>query len=307
MTSWTTAIKDSTGFDLETTGTDVEQDRIVTASIVSLTDAGRPNTREWLINPGIDIPVGATEVHGITTEHARENGQDPAEALHDLVCLLAMGMATGSPLAGMNLAFDLTILDRECRRHGIPTLGQRLAAERGTDDENIHPVIDIMLVDKAMDKYRKGGRKLVDLCNTYGVRLDDAHQSTGDVLGTLRVVWKMAHLATSDADTIRASYGDRWLREPATMVRWWQRLGALTLDQLHDAQVGWAREQDESFKAFQTRRAAELRANLAGLSSGEIYERTMTEIEWREGMAASATGEWPLRQIPAQRQPGAGS
>lgn len=32
-----------------------------------------------------------------------------------------------------------------------------------------------------------------------------------------------------------------------------------------------------------------------------------TRVNDLNGMAASATGEWPLRQIPTQRQPGAGS
>jgi DNA polymerase III epsilon subunit-like protein len=65
-------------FDIETTGTDPESDRIVTAAI-SLVGAELPGEHHaWLIDPGIEIPAGAAAVHGITTERARAEGRDAA-------------------------------------------------------------------------------------------------------------------------------------------------------------------------------------------------------------------------------------
>jgi DNA polymerase-3 subunit epsilon len=236
------------GFDLETTGVDVENDRVVTATIVTLND-GKPSTREWLVNPGVEIPEAATALHGVTTEHAREHGTDPAETLHDIVCLLAMDMAHQVPMVGMNLAYDLTLLDRECRRHGVPTLGERLDAERGGQrDQTITPVIDVFVIDKAMDKYRPGKRQLHALAETYEVRLDDAHTSTGDVLGTLRVAWRMATLAQQPIEVLAARYGDR--RYPMELARAWQRLGVMSLAELHDAQIGWYAEQSRSYRQY---------------------------------------------------------
>ncbi|NUQ88686.1 MAG: 3'-5' exonuclease, partial [Glycomyces artemisiae] len=49
------------GFDTETTGVSVEQDRIVQAALVTGT-----GSTTWLIDPGVTIPPGATRVHGIT-------------------------------------------------------------------------------------------------------------------------------------------------------------------------------------------------------------------------------------------------
>jgi len=66
-------------FDLETTGVDPETARIVTATIVRIHGA-EVTSREWLVNPGVDIPAGATAIHGVTTEHARASGGFPPVA-----------------------------------------------------------------------------------------------------------------------------------------------------------------------------------------------------------------------------------
>jgi len=43
-------------FDIESTGTDVQQDRIVELAIVKLLPTGVRESKTWLINPGIPIP-----------------------------------------------------------------------------------------------------------------------------------------------------------------------------------------------------------------------------------------------------------
>ena len=58
-------------FDLETTGVDVDTSRIVSAHVGVLDAAGEVIERlDWLVNPGVVIPDGATAVHGITTQRA---------------------------------------------------------------------------------------------------------------------------------------------------------------------------------------------------------------------------------------------
>lgn len=62
-------------FDLETTGTDVETDRIVTAAVVRLeADGSVSRERTWLLDPGVAIPEQASAIHGISTERARAHG-----------------------------------------------------------------------------------------------------------------------------------------------------------------------------------------------------------------------------------------
>lgn len=63
-------------FDTETTGVDVETDRIVSAAVVVQDAPGaRPRVSRWLVNPGVPVPEGATAVHGLTDEHLQRNGR----------------------------------------------------------------------------------------------------------------------------------------------------------------------------------------------------------------------------------------
>ena len=50
------------GFDIESTGVDVFNDRIVTATVVKVENRELVDKRTWLLDPGIEIPAGATEV-----------------------------------------------------------------------------------------------------------------------------------------------------------------------------------------------------------------------------------------------------
>lgn len=213
------------GYDLETTGVDVERDRIVTASTVLVSPGEPAGSTTWLANPGIDIPAEAAAVHGITTGHAIQHGRPPVAVVGELVAQLGRAFRSGTPVVGMNVVFDFTILDRECRRY----LGAPLVDALGCD---VFPVVDVRVLDKRVDPYRKGGRKLVDLCAHYGVRLDQAHESAADALGALRVAWVVTR-------------------------RQWS-ISRLTLAELHHAQIAWHAEQVASFAAYRERKGQPL-------------------------------------------------
>ncbi|WP_284328486.1 exonuclease domain-containing protein [Demequina litorisediminis] len=102
------------GFDTETTGVSTAHDRIVTAAILTRT-GGETTARTWLIDPGVEIPARATEVHGITTAHARKHGVQPSTALEEIASILAAAMGAGFPLVAFNAQFDLSILESEAR------------------------------------------------------------------------------------------------------------------------------------------------------------------------------------------------
>ena len=79
-----------TVFDLETTGLDVKTSRIVTATVATLDPGGEvTDLREWLVNPGIEIPEAASNVHGVTTEMAQRDGLDPRTAVAEIIELLS--------------------------------------------------------------------------------------------------------------------------------------------------------------------------------------------------------------------------
>ncbi|WP_338675487.1 3'-5' exonuclease [Streptomyces sp. SCSIO 30461] len=169
-------------FDTETTGVDVEGDRIVSAALVVQDSAGgRARVTAWLVNPGIPVPDAAVAVHGLTEEHLQHNGRWPAPVMEEIGRALAEQCAAGRPLVVMNAPFDLTLLDRELRRHRASSLAHYL--------EHVPMcVLDPRVLDKHLDRYRKGRRTLTDLCAQYGVALNGAHDAAADATAALEVV-----------------------------------------------------------------------------------------------------------------------
>lgn len=190
-----------TAFDLETTSADPETARIVTGCIASITPGQAPAAQNWLVDPGIDIPEEAAAIHGITTEKARAEGVDPAFAVEVIAAEIRQAWAAGTPVVIMNASYDLTVLDRELRRHCGQALGDP------------GPVIDPMVIDRELDKWRKGKRTLTDLCLHYQVKLDGAHTAAGDCLAAARVAWRIAQV--------------------------YPQIGAMPLDELFAQQQAW--------------------------------------------------------------------
>ena len=199
-------------FDTETTGVNVWEDRIVTATIAHI-HGSQVDVKSWLINPGVPIAEAATAVHGITTEHATEHGQAPAEATAQIVDYINHAGTAGQPVVAFNAAFDFTILTAEAHRHGHSL--------------RIPNVIDPHVIDKHIDPYRKGKRTLAATCAHYGVRQTDAHDATGDALAAARLAWA---LAEQHPDTVQIDLYD-----------------------LHDHQTRWRAEQAESLARYLVR------------------------------------------------------
>lgn len=209
-------------FDTETTGVDVERDRMVSAALVVQDGpAARPRVTRWLVNPGIPVPEGATAVHGLTDEHLRLNGRWPAPVMEEVARALAEQCAAGRPLVVMNAPFDLTLLDRELRRHRASSLARYL-------DGAPLCVLDPRVLDKHLDRYRKGRRTLTDLCAHYEVVLEGAHDAAADALAALEVVRAVGR-------------------------RFAARLERLTPTELHTLQTGWHAAQARGLQAWFTR------------------------------------------------------
>ncbi len=169
---------DALSFDLETTGVDVFSDRIVTASAIRVGKAGADNCGRWLLNPGVPIPAEATAIHGVTNEKAQADGAAPLDAIPAMATVLEKAWAEGLPVIIMNAHFDLTLLQAELERYAQEPL-------------SIGPVLDPLVIDRALDPYRKGKRTLTALAQHYGVKQDGAHSSDGDALTAARIIWKM--------------------------------------------------------------------------------------------------------------------
>lgn len=216
-------------FDLETTAPDPEDALIVTAAI-ALVGGGQPTeTSTWLADPGVEIPDEAAEVHGITTEQARADGRPVADVVREVATALAVAGARGAPIIVFNGRYDFTVLDRECRRHGVPPITERQFELR---------VIDPLVIDKHLDRYRKGSRKLDAICEHYGATLDGAHDASYDALAAARLAWVLG----CKGRIIRQAWKPEMYAERAQLAAEWDHVRA-DLDRLHAAQGRWAREQ----------------------------------------------------------------
>ena len=168
-------------FDTETTGVDVEQDRIVTAAlVVQQAGGGGVLRQDWAADPGVPIPAGATAVNGLTDEWARSHGRPVGLVVAEVARALAECARQGLPLVVMNAPYDLTLLDRELRRHRGVSLADVLSGAPLL-------VLDPWVLDKHLDRYRKGRRRLADLCEHYGVTLEDAHDAAADATAALEL------------------------------------------------------------------------------------------------------------------------
>jgi DNA polymerase-3 subunit epsilon len=275
-------------FDSESTGTDVETARIVTATVVQIVPGSETLVSSHLVAVDVDIPEAATAVHGITTEHARANGKPAAEVLEAVAAHLAEVMANGIPVVGMNLQYDFTLLDRELRRNGLATLDARLGRPIG-------PVVDVFVIDKALDKYRKGGRKLVDMCATYGARITDAHDATADALAAARIAYKMGRRASLDMAALRDLYGDRPRQAPHIAAAF-TMFGHMSLAELHEAQKGWYAEQASSLAAYFRREAHEVKFKAGAVESDPaMAEQLRSEAEEMRRRADDVSTDWPMR------------
>jgi DNA polymerase-3 subunit epsilon len=220
-------------FDVETTGVNPEGDRIVQASIVSVSGGQPTRASTVLIDPGVPIPDGAAEVHGITTAKAQAEGVAASGAIPALARQLTTAIQAGRPIVAYVARFDLTMMDRECRRYGVEPPPWSEAR-----------VIDPFVIWKWADRFRRGSRNLSAACEAFGVELgEDAHGSAADALAAARLAYRFM----AKTDLVQG-------RHPEIVQRraFWKSVRD-DLDALHNAQVAMAHEQAIGLRDYFTR------------------------------------------------------
>ena len=215
MGSW--SVGEVLGFDFETTGIDRFNDVPVSYALVRVVAGDPVSTLSGLVDPGREIPAEAIEVHGISTARARAEGIPLREAIELVSDAVISAGDRGVPLVGMKLDFDLTILDAQSR--GLCGSG---LVERGWGG----PVLDAVVLDRHLDRFRKGRRTLGALCAHYGVDIGHAHDACADAVASARVLCALA-----------ARFKDLDEADPHV---------------LHQAQIGWHREWAESYDVWRS-------------------------------------------------------
>ncbi len=154
-------------FDLETTGTNITNDRIVEISVVKVMPDGSEIVKTRRINPGCPIPAEATAIHHIPDEDVKDEPEfrKVARSLADLF--------TGCDIAGFNSnRFDIPLLDQEFQRAGVDF------------DFGKARFIDVQTIF-----HKKEPRTLVAAYKFYcGKDLTEAHSASADTMATYEVL-----------------------------------------------------------------------------------------------------------------------
>ncbi|MBN1465476.1 3'-5' exonuclease [candidate division KSB1 bacterium] len=154
-------------FDLETTGLDLQMDRIVQFAFLRINlDRSQDEWKE-MINPGIPIPPEAARVHHITDEMVADK-----PFLKDFAPLIRDFLAD-CDLSGFNIIrFDIPFLQAEMKRNGYPL-----------------DLKGMKIVDAQVIYHKNEPRDLTAAYRFYcGGDHVEAHDAMGDVRVTLQIL-----------------------------------------------------------------------------------------------------------------------
>ena len=163
-------------FDLETTGLEVERDRVLEFCFVEL-DPDLQEIGRWtkLVDPGVAVSKEIEELTGITTDMVK--GQPPFASHAPRI----QALVKDAVLIAHNSAFDVPFLHMELLRAGQPGLAPD------------HPCIDTLVIERHVNSHR-----LAEVYKRYaGVPFEGGHRSAADVAATVEVLRRQrtAHAA----------------------------------------------------------------------------------------------------------------
>ena len=154
-------------FDLETTGVNISQDRIIEISLLKVAPNGKEESKTRRINPGIPIPPEATAIHRISNEDVKD-----CPTFKEIAKSLA-AQIEGCDLAGFNSnRFDIPLLAEEFLRADVDI------------DLSKRKFVDVQTIFHKMEQ-----RTLSAAYKFYcGKSLEDAHSAAADTFATYEVL-----------------------------------------------------------------------------------------------------------------------
>ena len=154
-------------FDLETTGTNINTDRIVEICYIKVYPNGNEESKTMRINPTIPIPAEASAVHGIYDKDVAD-----CPTFKQVAQNIANDME-GCDLAGFNSnRFDIPVLAEEFLRAGVDI---DLGRKKFVDVQVIYHKLEQRTLSAAYKFY----------C---GKNLEDAHSALADTRATYDVL-----------------------------------------------------------------------------------------------------------------------
>ena len=154
-------------FDLESTGLNITEDRIIELSYVKVYPDGHEESKTFRFNPEKVVPQQAIDVHHITNEML-EGEPTFKERAHDIARIFE-----GSDIAGFNSNhFDIPLLAQEMSKGGV------------SFNPSQHRFIDVQTIFHKREK-----RDLEAACIFYcGHPMENHHSAADDAKTTLEVL-----------------------------------------------------------------------------------------------------------------------
>jgi DNA polymerase III subunit epsilon len=154
-------------FDLETTGVNVTNDRIVEITLLRIEPNGKESEKTFLVNPTIPIPKESSDIHGIQDEDVKD------KPVFKEIAKNVASFIEGADIAGFNSnRFDIPLLAEEFLRADV--------------DFNMRnrKFVDVQVIFHKMEQ-----RNLAAAYKFYCKKeLVDAHSSKADTLATYEIL-----------------------------------------------------------------------------------------------------------------------
>ncbi len=157
--------------DVESTGLDPEQDRVIEVACVVFTLDNIIDEFETLINPGKEIPEASIAIHNITNEMVSS-----APTIDQILPQLFKHIGK-RVIVGHSVGFDVDILRKEAERANLPTSIQ------------YNKIIDTVRLARLYGE--SPSNSLENLRQHFNIEAEGAHRAKGDVLVNIQVFQRL--------------------------------------------------------------------------------------------------------------------
>jgi DNA polymerase-3 subunit epsilon len=168
-------------FDVETTGISPENDRIVEVGLARFERGRLVKTWGTLINPGMEIPKAASEIHGITNDDVANAPSFIAALPH------VLSITRDAWPCAYNASFDKKFWSHELSRLSGLDVTSLTIPMFDPSFQWVDPVV--------WSRHHNGiwkGNKLTQACERYGISIENAHRATDDAVATGKLLFAMA-------------------------------------------------------------------------------------------------------------------